>query len=200
MVIFVAVAVGFVGQFVGLSLGAALLIGAAVGPTDATAVSSLGKGISKGQMVVLRAESLINDGTALVVFALALEYAGEQQQITLSHALVTFLISFGGGAAIGFAGGWLIARLGAPIENPHDWKSLPPSRPFPDLFLGRNGGGIRCTGGSGLRALHDASWTKISKYRFTICGTPLLGGGHLYPQLLALLLDGLRSARDCQKP
>lgn len=117
MVVFVAVSVGLVGQWIGFTLGTALLIGAAVGPTDATAVSALGRGISRAQMVVLRAESLINDGTALVVFALALEYAGEHQQITASHAIVTFLISFVGGAAIGFVGGWIIARVGAPIQN-----------------------------------------------------------------------------------
>lgn len=117
MVVFVAVSVGLVGQWIGFTLGTALLIGAAVGPTDATAVAALGRGISRGQMVVLRAESLINDGTALVVFALALEYAGEHQHITASHALITFLISFGGGVAIGFLGGWVIARVGAPIQN-----------------------------------------------------------------------------------
>lgn len=60
MVVFVAVSVGLVGQWIGFTLGTALLIGAAVGPTDATAVSALGRGISRGQMVVLRAESLIN--------------------------------------------------------------------------------------------------------------------------------------------
>ena len=117
MVVFVAVSVGLVGQWIGFTLGTALLIGAAVGPTDATAVAALGRGISRGQMVVLRAESLINDGTALVVFALALEYAGEHQRITASHALITFLISFGGGVAIGLLGGWVIARVGAPIQN-----------------------------------------------------------------------------------
>lgn len=117
MVIFVAVSVGLVGQLVGLSLGTALLIGAAIGPTDATAVSSLGKGISRGQMVVLRAESLINDGTALVVFALALEYAGESQQITAGRALTAFAISFGGATLIGLAVGWLAVRAAAPIEN-----------------------------------------------------------------------------------
>lgn len=129
MVIFVAVAVGIVGQFVGLSLGTALLIGAAVGPTDATAVTSLGKGIDKGQMVVLRAESLINDGTALVVFALALEYAGEHQEITVPHALTAFLISFVGGAVIGLAGGWVLARLSGHVENPmiaNLWRLLTP--------------------------------------------------------------------------
>lgn len=112
MVIFVAVSVGFVGQWVGLTLGTALLIGAAVGPTDATAVAALGKGISPRQMVVLRAESLINDGTALVVFALALEYASGEAEITAGYALWRFFVSFVGGALVGLAVGWVVTYIG----------------------------------------------------------------------------------------
>lgn len=112
MVIFVAVSVGFVGQWVGLTLGTALLIGAAVGPTDATAVAALGKGISPRQMVVLRAESLINDGTALVVFALALEYASGEAEITAGYALWRFFVSFAGGALVGLAVGWVVTYIG----------------------------------------------------------------------------------------
>ncbi|NKZ35136.1 hypothetical protein HF984_10310 [Rothia terrae] len=117
MVIFVAVSVGLVGHLVGLTLGAALLIGAAVGPTDATAVAALGKGISPRQMIVLRAESLINDGTALVVFALALEYATDEVKITATHAIGSFLLSFVGGAVVGLAVGWVIARIGRFVES-----------------------------------------------------------------------------------
>lgn len=118
MVLFVAVATGVIGQLVGLTLGAALLIGAAIGPTDATAVAALGKGISRRQMIVLRAESLINDGTALVVFALAVEYAGGHSDISAGRAGLSFLISFVGGGLAGFATGWLIARIGRFVENP----------------------------------------------------------------------------------
>lgn len=117
MVIFVAVSVGLVGHLVGLTLGAALLIGAAVGPTDATAVAALGKGISPRQMIVLRAESLINDGTALVVFALALEYATDEVKITATHAIGSFLLSFVGGAVVGLAVGWVIARTDALLSR-----------------------------------------------------------------------------------
>lgn len=69
MVNVVAVAVGLMEWCVSLTLGTALLIGAVIGPTDATAVSALGKGIPRGGLVVLRSESLINDGTALLLFA-----------------------------------------------------------------------------------------------------------------------------------
>lgn len=48
---------------------------------------------------------------------------------------MTFLISFSGGAAIGFAGGWLIARLGAPIENPMIGNLFRLLTPFLIFFL-----------------------------------------------------------------
>lgn len=116
MVAFVAVAIGLVGKGVGLTLATALLVGAAVGPTDATAVTALGKGISRGQLVVLRAESLINDGTALVVFAMASEYA-TGETITAGHAVTSFLVSFAGGVLVGLVVGWLTARLGRHVDD-----------------------------------------------------------------------------------
>ncbi|OAX56897.1 hypothetical protein A5N15_09100 [Rothia kristinae] len=75
LVVFTAAAVALVARACGLSWGTAWLIGAAVAPTDATAVSVLGRGLSRRATTVLKAESLINDGTALVVFALAVEVA-----------------------------------------------------------------------------------------------------------------------------
>lgn len=118
MVIFVAVAVGFIGNWMGLTLGSALLIGAALGPTDATAVVSMGKGISRRQMIVLRAESLINDGTALVVFALALAYTAEGANISASNAILRFLISFVGGGITGFIVGWVSIGVEKYIDSP----------------------------------------------------------------------------------
>lgn len=135
MVIFVAVSVGLVGHLVGLTLGAALLIGAAVGPTDATAVAALGKGISPRQMIVLRAESLINDGTALVVFALALEYATDEVKITATHAIGSFLLSFVGGAVVGLAVGWVIARIGRFVESHMIASAFRMVTPFIAFFL-----------------------------------------------------------------
>ena len=111
LVLVTAAAVGLVGQWLGLGLGTALLIGAAVAPTDATAVSSMGRGLDRQTMTQLRAESLINDGTALVVFALALEFASGDDEITFGHASGFFAISFIGGILAGLAVGWVISRV-----------------------------------------------------------------------------------------
>ena len=60
----------------GIDWGTALIIGAALAPTDATAVATLNGKLPKRSITVLKAESLINDGTTLVMFALALHLAG----------------------------------------------------------------------------------------------------------------------------
>lgn len=117
MVIVVALAVGASGWALGLSLATALLIGAAVGPTDATAVAALGKGIPRSGMIVLRAESLINDGTALVIFALALDYARSEAALRPEVAVWKFVLSYGGGVIVGLAIGWVATALGRHVTG-----------------------------------------------------------------------------------
>ncbi|MDO4909650.1 MAG: cation:proton antiporter [Corynebacterium sp.] len=111
MVIAVAMAEGLVGSWFGLSAGVALLIGAAVGPTDATAVAAMGKGIRPGAMLMLRAESLINDGTALVIFSVASHYAAHDQEITPQGVVGNFLLSFVGAAIVGLVVGFVIRQV-----------------------------------------------------------------------------------------
>ncbi|MFD0747250.1 Na+/H+ antiporter [Phytohabitans flavus] len=63
--------VSFAAQAMGVSPTAAWVLGAVLGPTDAAAVAGLAKRMPRGILTTLRAESLVNDGTALVVFAVA---------------------------------------------------------------------------------------------------------------------------------
>ena len=76
-----------------ITLASALALGAALGPTDAVAVSSLGKeaSLSQRQRSVLKGESLFNDASGIVgfQFALAAAFTGE------------FVISFFGGTLFG---------------------------------------------------------------------------------------------------
>ncbi|QQC58524.1 Na+/H+ antiporter [Rothia kristinae] len=118
LVVFTAAAVAVVAHACGLSWGAAWLIGAAVAPTDATAVSVLGRGLPRRATTVLKAESLINDGAALVVFALAVELATGEEAITWGHAAGMFAVSFLGGAALGLAVGWLIGQVARRMTVP----------------------------------------------------------------------------------
>jgi NhaP-type Na+/H+ or K+/H+ antiporter len=71
LVIATAVAVAAVTHALWLPWGPAWVLGAAVAPTDATAVGMLARALPRRTVTVLRAESLVNDGTALVIYSLA---------------------------------------------------------------------------------------------------------------------------------
>ena len=71
LVIATAAAVAAVGHALGLPWGPAWVLGAALAPTDATAVGVLARALPRRTVTTLRAESLVNDGTALVVYGLA---------------------------------------------------------------------------------------------------------------------------------
>ena len=65
LVVATAAAVASTAHGLGLEWGPAWVLGAALAPTDATAVGVLARDLPRGTVTVLRAESLVNDGTAL---------------------------------------------------------------------------------------------------------------------------------------
>ena len=71
LVIANAVAVAWTARAFGMESHAASVLGAVLSPTDAAAVAGLAKKLPRRTLTVLRAESIINDGTALVLFAVA---------------------------------------------------------------------------------------------------------------------------------
>ena len=85
-----------------ITLASALALGAALGPTDAVAVSSLGKeaSLSQRQRSVLKGESLFNDASGIVgfQFALAAAFTGD---FAVGQAAGEFVISFFGGTLFG---------------------------------------------------------------------------------------------------
>lgn len=93
-------------------LAAAFALGAALGPTDAVAVSALGKEakLSDRQLNVLRGESLFNDAASIVgfQFACAAALTGTFSPIEFTEGIV---VSFCGGVAIGLAVGFLFNQL-----------------------------------------------------------------------------------------
>lgn len=118
LVVVTAAAMAAVAHALGLPWATAWLIGAALAPTDATAVAALGKDLPARSAGILKSESLINDGTALVLFALALSLTTHEEAITPGHITVLFLISFVGGLAIGLIGGWLLFQVRRVIHDP----------------------------------------------------------------------------------
>ncbi|RZT84679.1 sodium/proton antiporter (CPA1 family) [Pseudonocardia sediminis] len=107
LVLVTAGVVAVVGHALGLSWPVAWVLGAVVAPTDATAVAAVAKGMPRRTLTTLRAESLINDGTALVVFAIAVSVATGEQAFSWPSALGQFGLSYIGGALAGLGVAWL---------------------------------------------------------------------------------------------
>lgn len=95
-----------------LSWPAAFALGAAVGPTDAVAATSVMRrfGVPRTTVSILEGESLVNDATSLVIFQMALT-ASNTGQFSLGPALLSFLWAAGGGVIVGLAVGWCIAQV-----------------------------------------------------------------------------------------
>jgi len=77
------------------------VLGAALAPTDATAVGVLARVLPRRTMTVLQAESLVNDGTALVLYGLAVSVTSGREHVAAPHLGGLFLVSYLGGVAAG---------------------------------------------------------------------------------------------------
>jgi monovalent cation/hydrogen antiporter len=107
LVVASAFAVAGIGLLFGMPWETALILGAAVAPPDATAVAALGRLLPRRMFMKLKAESLTNDGTALVLYAIAVSLA-LGGNITPWSVTGSVLMSYLGGIAAGV----VIAMLG----------------------------------------------------------------------------------------
>lgn len=109
---------GVVALGAGLPVGPAIVFGALISATDPVAVVSLFRalGVPERLGVAVEGESLFNDGTAIVVFHIAL-IAAISGEFRFVDSLFRFLEVSIGGVVIGLALGWLVARLMARIDD-----------------------------------------------------------------------------------
>lgn len=91
-----------------IPLAAAFALGAALGPTDAVAVTSLSKQVSipQRQMGILNGELLLNDASGIVSFQFALA-AVTTGVFSIWNASLTFVYEFIGGLLFGLAIGYV---------------------------------------------------------------------------------------------
>lgn len=131
LVAFTAAVVGLVGWWVvpGLTLPAALVLGAVVAPPDAVSALAVGRrlGLPRRTMTILGGESLINDATALTLFRVfAAVAAGTSLEVwhfsfddnPVLGASVLFVVAAAGGTAIGLAAGWLVHWVRRRLDDP----------------------------------------------------------------------------------
>ena len=102
----------------GLGLASALVFGALIAATDPVSVVAIFRtlGVPKRLSVLIEGESLFNDGTAIVVYNLALIVV-LTGKFNLLTSLGDFLSVSGGGVAIGLVLGWLISLLIARVDD-----------------------------------------------------------------------------------
>ena len=113
------------GLFPGITLGLALLIGAALAPTDA----ALGQPVITDQRVparirrILNVECGLNDGIATPFVYLALALAAAEatgSEVSIGGAVSEGLIGAAAGIVVGAAGGWLLMAA-----DRREWASQP---------------------------------------------------------------------------
>jgi CPA1 family monovalent cation:H+ antiporter len=106
-------------EVVGLSWTSAFILGAVVSPTDPTAITSIGArlGVPRRPLQVVEGESLVNDGTALVLFKFAVA-AAVSGTFSMGNAAADFVWSVVGGVGVGLVIGHVIRLVRRRLNNP----------------------------------------------------------------------------------
>ena len=95
----------------GLSLQLGMVVGAMVAATDPVAVIATFRnlGVPRRLATLVEGESLFNDGTALVLFVVAV--ASVTGQVTLAETAESVIVTVVTSVGVGLAAGWLVTRL-----------------------------------------------------------------------------------------
>jgi CPA1 family monovalent cation:H+ antiporter len=101
-----------------LPWAAAFVLGGVLAPTDPIAATSIMRrlGVPRRSVNVIEGESLVNDGTALVIVAAAVA-AAIGGTFSLADASLEFVIGIAGGVAVGLVVAWLIAQARKRIDD-----------------------------------------------------------------------------------
>jgi CPA1 family monovalent cation:H+ antiporter len=106
-------------EWMGLSWAVAFTLGAIVSPTDALAATEIMSRVGAPRRIVslVEGESLVNDGTALVLYKAALGAAvgGTFSLLDTSGRVVLNVV---GGIAVGLAVGWVVRQVRRRLDDP----------------------------------------------------------------------------------
>lgn len=120
----------------GVSVAAAIALGAAVAPPDPVATEAVAGplGLPRRVITVLQTEGLCNDATAFVVYAVAIS-AVHTGHYSLPEAVLLFLWEVVAAVAIGLAAGWLGTWLQGHLDNVTARSALTLVFPFATYLL-----------------------------------------------------------------
>ncbi|OBF21420.1 Na+/H+ antiporter [Mycobacterium kubicae] len=135
LVIVTALAVSWTARALGMESHAAAVLGAVLSPTDAAAVAGLAKKLPRRALTVLRGESLINDGTALVLFGVTVSVAVGGSAVSPAALTGRFIYSYLGGIAAGLAVGAVVTLIRRRIDAPLEEGALSLLTPFAAFLL-----------------------------------------------------------------
>jgi len=138
LVIATSVAVAWAARALGMESHAAAVLGAVLSPTDAAAVAGLAKKLPRRALTVLRGESIINDGTALVLFAVSVSVAVGGNPVSPAALTGRFIGSYVGGIAAGLLVGWLVTLIRRNIDSPLEEGALSLLTPFAAFLLAQS--------------------------------------------------------------
>jgi monovalent cation/hydrogen antiporter len=143
LVIATAVAVSWTARALGMESHAASVLGAVLSPTDAAAVAGLAKQLPRRALTVLRAESIINDGTALVLFAVSVSVAVHAAAVSPAALTARFIGSYLGGIGAGLVVGMAVTLVRRRLDAPQEEAALSLLTPFAAFLLAQT---IHCSG------------------------------------------------------
>jgi monovalent cation/hydrogen antiporter len=106
-------------DWIGLPWAVAFTLGAVVSPTDALAATDIASrlGAPRRLVSIIEGESLVNDGTALVLYKAALG-AALGATFSLLDTSGRVVLNVVGGIAIGLAVGWVVRQVRKRVDDP----------------------------------------------------------------------------------
>jgi monovalent cation/hydrogen antiporter len=116
----------------GLPLAAALTLGAILAPTDAVSAASIGRRLHlpRRLLTVITGESMLNDGTALTVYSVAVSAAAGTATLSLIGGTASLLAISAGGVAAGLILGVVLHRVRMRLRDPLAESAISLIAPF----------------------------------------------------------------------
>jgi len=199
LVVVTAVVVALVAHAVvpGLSLPAALVLGAVVAPPDAVSAAAIGRqlGLPRPVMTVLSGESLINDAASLTFYKVALAAVfgagGTLLGLDATDAASTFGLAVAVGVALGLAIGFLVHLVRVRLDDPVVTSVMGVVVPFAAYLLAEelSGSGVLAVVAAGLYLGHRSP---EAGYASRLQERPLWSSLDLLLQAVVFALIGLQ--------
>jgi CPA1 family monovalent cation:H+ antiporter len=118
--LFAALATGYlVHWLIGLPVLIALLFGSIISATDPISVLAIFKDlrVDKRLSLIMEGESLLNDGTAVVLFGILIG-AVVAERLSVPEYVGQYVLAVAGGAILGSALGYLASRITGTVDDP----------------------------------------------------------------------------------